>query len=111
MTEFLKKKCVPCEGKIPAMSIIEEDINIKKLNEWTLHRDGIHKISKMYEFEDFNEAIQFVNKVAILVEEEGHHPDIYIYYNKVKFELYTHAVNGLFLNDFIVAAKIDELLK
>jgi 4a-hydroxytetrahydrobiopterin dehydratase len=93
------------------MSIIDEDKNMKKIKDWILDREGTHKINKQFEFKDFKETMVFVNKVADIAEAEGHHPDIYIYYNKVKLELYTHAVKGLFLNDFIVAAKIDALEK
>lgn len=55
--------------------------------------------------------MRFVNKVADTAEDEGHHPDINIYYNKVILELYTHAINGLHLNDFVMAAKINEIYK
>ena len=68
------------------------------------------KISKAFYFEDFIGAINFVNKVADLAETEGHHPDISIVYNKVKLDLSTHAIKGLSENDFILAAKINEIL-
>lgn len=55
--------------------------------------------------------MRFVNKVADTAEDEGHHPDINIYYNKVILELHTHAINGLHLNDFVMAAKINEIYK
>lgn len=66
------------------------------------------KIRREFTFQDFNEAIAFVNDVADLAESEGHHPDIYLHnWNKVRIELSTHAINGLSENDFILAAKID----
>jgi len=68
------------------------------------------KINKTFKFADFKEAMNFVNKVADLAEAEGHHPDINISYNKVDITLWTHAIGGLSTNDFIVAAKSDELL-
>ena len=67
------------------------------------------KLRREFKFTDFEEAIIFVNKVAKLAESEGHHPDINIFYNLVVIELWTHAVGGLSENDFILAAKIEEL--
>ncbi|SRR5258706_16454842 len=101
-------KCVPCEGGI-------DPFNAKKIKQfmgylglkWDLI-DG-KKISHEFKFKDFKEAMQFVNKVAAIANEEGHHPDICIFYNKVGIELWTHAINGLHENDFIVATKIELL--
>ncbi len=70
---------------------------------------GAKKISKEFIWNNFVEAIQFVNKVADIAEAEGHHPDIHIHYNKVTIELWTHAIGGLSENDFILAAKIEAL--
>ena len=73
--------------------------------------DDNEKLEKQFEFADFKEAMAFVNKVADIAEQEGHHPDIEIFgYNKVKIELSTHAVGGLSENDFILAAKIEKLI-
>lgn len=71
--------------------------------------DKINKISKEFKFKDFIGAINFVDNVAGIAEEEGHHPDIYIFYNKVLIELSTHSIGGLSENDFILAAKIDNI--
>jgi len=110
-TDLTKKHCVPCEGGIPPMSDEEEDRYIKEVPSWTLVREGTHKIKKQFKFKNFKEAMGFINRVADLAESEGHHPNIYIFYNRVQLELYTHAIGGLFENDFIMAAKIDELEK
>ena len=109
MNDLLNKNCVPCEGGIPAFDIIKEDNYIKKVKGWSLLRDGIHRIRKEFYFDNFVQAIEFVNNVASIAEEEGHHPDIYIYYDEVVLELHTHAIKGLHENDFIMAAKINEL--
>ena len=109
--ELTKKHCIPCEGGTPPMPDADEDKYIQEVPSWTLDREGTHKMSKQFKFKNFREAMGFVNKVAEIAEEEGHHPDIYIFYNKVKLELFTHAVGGLSENDFIMAAKIDELNK
>ena len=76
---------------------------------WTKTQGEIDKIEKSFKFKDFNEAMMFVNKVAEIAEEQGHHPDILIQWNKVTLTLWTHAIKGLHENDFILAAKIDEL--
>lgn len=111
MSELLQKKCVPCEGGLPPMSLIEENKYLNDVPGWEINRDGIHRLVKEFKFKNFKKAIKFVNKVAEIAENEAHHPDIFIYYNEVKFEIHTHAINGLFLNDFIVAAKIDQIEK
>lgn len=76
---------------------------------WQLVEDKVMKINREFRFRNFKESMTFVNRVAILAEEEGHHPDIYIFYNKVRLELFTHAAGGLSENDFIMAAKINQI--
>lgn len=68
------------------------------------------KIKREFVFKDFKESVNFVIKVAAIAEEEGHHPFIYIFYNKVTLELRTHAIDGLSENDFILAAKLDKII-
>ena len=97
------KKCVPCEGGVEPFSNKEEDKYMDQLSHWSLDRDGIHKIQREFEFDDFNHAMRFVNKMADLAENEGHHPNFTVKYNKVNTELYTHAIGGLSENDFIMA--------
>ena len=76
---------------------------------WTKSEGEIDKIEKLFKFKDFKEAMKFVNSVAEISEEQDHHPDIFIQWNKVTLTLWTHAISGLFENDFILAAKIDEI--
>jgi 4a-hydroxytetrahydrobiopterin dehydratase len=66
-------------------------------------------LEREFKFDDFRQALDFVNEVGELAEEQGHHPDIYLSYGKVKIQLWTHKINGLHENDFIMAAKIDAL--
>lgn len=101
--ELHQKKCVPCEAGGAPMPSKEVRESLAKVPGWLL--DG-KKIRREYVFKDFVEAMEFVNEVAALAEEEGHHPDIQIHWNKVLIELWTHSVGGLSENDFIVAAKI-----
>ncbi len=106
---LLSKKCVPCEGGVPPMSLGEATKNLAEIKDWRLI-DG-KKIEKEFKFKDFKEAMSFVNKVADLAESEGHHPDIIVHgWNKVRLELSTHAIGGLSENDFIMAAKADAIL-
>lgn len=101
-----EKKCVPCEGGVPPFDPSETEKYLKKVDNWNLEGNKIHKI---YHFADFTKTMDFVNKVAKLAESEGHHPDMHVSYGSCKVILWTHAINGLSENDFILAAKIDRL--
>ncbi len=109
--DLAQKKCVPCEGGTPPMQP-EEALKLQQqVKDWRLLTlNSVHTIEKRFKFNDFAEAMRFVNKVAALAEEEGHHPDIRINWNKVALQLTTHAIHGLSENDFIMAAKIDRLV-
>lgn len=107
--DLVQKKCIPCQAGTPPLSDQEENEMLKQISGWLLLRDGTHKLRRQFKFKTFKEAIPFVNKVAQIAESEGHHPDIYIFYNKVQLDLFTHAAGGLSENDFIVAAKINQL--
>ncbi len=107
--ELTDKKCVPCEGGIPAMSREEADELVKAVVGWKLSDDG-KRIRRKWTAKNFMAGIHFFEKVAALAEEEGHHPDLHLEgYRNVAIELSTHAVGGLTVNDFILAAKINEL--
>lgn len=103
------KKCVACEGGIPPLETEKVKEYMAELGGGWKTENG-KKIKKDFKFKDFKEAIIFVNKIAEIAENEGHHPDIHIFYNQVIIELWTHAVGGLSENDFIMAAKIDKLI-
>lgn len=105
MTELTQKKCLPCEGYGSSMTEDETLEYIKKVSGWSIVNN---RIEKNFKFKDFVTAMKFVNSVASLAEQEGHHPDMHLHsWNKVKIITYTHVVNGLTENDFILAAKID----
>ena len=102
------KKCVPCEGGIPPLLSEEIEEYLGQISEWSVVDNK--KITKELVFENFAFAMAFVNGVAEIAETENHHPDILIHdYKNVTITLSTHAIGGLSENDFIVAAKIDEL--
>ena len=107
--DLTRKHCVPCEDGMPPVSVEKEDELIEQTPHWLLLRDGTHRLRRQFRFKTFKESIDFVNKVAQIAENEGHHPDIYISYNKVQLDLFTHAVSGLSENDFIMAAKINKV--
>ena len=109
--ELESLKCVPCRGGIPPLAVNRIEELAKLVPGWKYKKNGIDKIKKRFKFKDFSEAMWFVNKVADLAEQEDHHPDIHISWNRVTFILWTHVIKGLHENDFILAAKIDRLLE
>ena len=110
--ELVKETCKPCEGGIPPMEEGLAKEHLAKLDSrWEILNDN-KSITSKFEFKDFSAAISFVNTVAAIAEEQGHHPDINIFsYKNVSIILTTHAISGLSYNDFIVAAKIDAIKK
>ena len=116
MEDLTQKRCVPCEGGVPSLKREEIDKYLAQLKGgWLVspkpNGEGgeVLTITKEFKFKDFKEAMNFVNKVADIANKDDHHPDITIHYSKVEILLWTHAIGGLSENDFIVAAKIDEL--
>ena len=106
MNDLSKKHCVPCETGEGKLEIDKIKEYLKAVPEWMLIGDTI---VREFTFKDFSKALKFINKVGELAEKEGHHPDIYNSWNKVKLTLSTHAANGLTENDFILAAKINNI--
>ncbi len=100
--------CVPCEGGTLPIDKISAEVLIKNISGWMLSDDA-KTISKEFKFPDFKTALEFTNKVGAIAESEGHHPDISLGWGNVKISLSTHAIDGLSGNDFILAAKIDEI--
>ena len=106
--DYASKRCVQCEGGIPAFTPAQVEEAVRSVSGWDV-RDGHGKIHKHHRFKGFKEAMRFVNAMADLAEAEGHHPDFTVSYATVDVTLWTHAVGGLSENDFILAAKLDEL--
>ena len=103
-----KQQCKPCTAGTPPLSQNQIDVLMKQLEGWEQH-DQV--ISKTVTFNNFHQAMSFVNAVAWVSNQEDHHPELAVSYNKCKVEYTTHSVNGLSENDFICAAKVDALLK
>jgi 4a-hydroxytetrahydrobiopterin dehydratase len=106
--ELKEMQCAPCEeGTQPFGDAEIEKYRKMMRTKWEVVDKK--KIQKEFQFEDFKRAMAFVQNLALVAEKEDHHPDVCISYNKVNVELSTHSIGGLSLNDFILAAKIDEL--
>lgn len=103
-----KHKCAPCKGQdhvLNTSNIIELQKQLS--TDWKIIEN--HHLEKSYLFKNFQEALAFTNKIGALAEQEGHHPDIFLSYGKVTLQLWTHKIKGLSENDFILAAKIDDM--
>ncbi|MBS0586088.1 MAG: 4a-hydroxytetrahydrobiopterin dehydratase [Verrucomicrobia bacterium] len=107
--DLSKKSCTPCKKGVPplkgaALKELQKEIDPN----WQLIDEAY--LERSYSFKDFKEALAFTNRVGEVAEAEGHHPDIFLAYGKVKIKLWTHKINGLSENDFILARKCDALL-
>ena len=100
-----EKTCVPCRGGVPPLSRNEIAPLVAQVDSWYVVDS--HHIGKEFEFPDFLTALQFVNRVGNIAEEQGHHPDISLGWGKVVLTIWTHKIDGLTESDFILAAKID----
>ncbi|MEO1496336.1 MAG: 4a-hydroxytetrahydrobiopterin dehydratase [Planctomycetota bacterium] len=107
--ELTAKKCLPCEGGVDPCPLPEAREQLTHLPGWRLTHDG-QRIRKDWVVKNFLAGMEFFHKCAELAEADGHHPDLHIEgYRNVSVELWTHAIGGLSENDFILAAKIDQL--
>ena len=111
MNDLLSKKCIPCEGGVLPFDISEIHKYQKKVDGWDIAKDIKEKffLNKRFNFNNFKESQEFVNKVGEISEDEGHHPDISFGWGYAEIKITTHAIEGLSENDFILAAKIDQL--
>jgi 4a-hydroxytetrahydrobiopterin dehydratase len=109
MAVLAEKECIPCKGGMPALRGNEiKDLARQLEGGWQIVNE--HHLEKEYNLKDFREALNFTNRVGELAETQGHHPDIYLAWGKVKLTLWTHKVNGLTESDFVLAAKADRLV-
>ena len=107
-TPLAAKTCTPCRGGIPPMTKEGIEAHRRQMPEWSV-RDNPDRIERTFKFKDFAEAFAFVTKAADLAEEEGHPPDITFGWGYATVSLYTHKIKGLHENDFIMAAKLDQI--
>lgn len=106
--KLTQKTCVPCKGGIPPLTRQEAEKMLREAPGWEL-KDGAAKIESQFKFKDFISTLEFVNKVGALAESEGHHPDITFGWGYCNIVFFTHKINGLHENDFIMAAKVNNL--
>lgn len=106
MSELANKECIPCKGGVPPLTREEIEPLMKELgSEWRAVDD--HHLEKEYSFDDFRQALDFTLRVGELAERQGHHPDVYLAWGKVRLTIWTHKINGLTESDFVLAAKCD----
>ena len=109
MSDLAKKTCIPCKGGVPPLKGTKLDDLLERLkNDWEIINE--HHLEKEYSFKNFKEALNFTIKVGELAENQGHHPDIFLAWGKVKLTIWTHKIDGLTESDFIFAAKADKEL-
>lgn len=103
------KRCKPCEGKVAPLQAAEAQELLQQTPAWQMREDS-KQISRTFKFKNYYETMAFVNAVAWIAHQEDHHPDLEVGYNRCHIQFSTHAINGLSENDFICAAKVDNLL-
>ena len=112
MEDLANKKCVPCEGGIPAFDLKEIHKYLKRVDGWDVlqNKENNYYIEKKFKFINYVESEKFVIKTGKIAETEGHHPDITFGWGYAIIKISTHAINGLAESDFVLAAKIDKIL-
>jgi 4a-hydroxytetrahydrobiopterin dehydratase len=105
-SDLASKTCVPCRGGVPPLSMDVASRLMEQLDGWQFEQGHL---AKSYHFPDFGTALEFVNKIGAISEQQGHHPDVYMTWGKVSLEVWTHKIDGLTESDFILAAKFDEV--
>ena len=103
-----ESKCEPCSGNTPKLNFEDISKYLADLKEWSVNEEQ-EMIFKKFKFNNFKQSINFINKISLIAEEEGHHPDISFGYGYCIVFIHTHAIKGLSINDFILASKIDKI--
>jgi len=110
MNELAKRDCIPCKGGVPPLTgQALRELQTKLGPDWEVVNE--HHLEREYKFKNFQEALQFTNRVGELAEQQNHHPDIHLAWGKVEITLWTHKINGLTESDFVMAAKIEDLAR
>ncbi len=112
MSELSEMKCTACRGDEPTLTDPEIAELLPKIPDWqVVQREGIKRLERVFKFRNFAQALAFTNRVGERAEEEGHHPALLTEWGKVTVSWWTHKIGGLHQNDFIMAARTDELSK
>jgi 4a-hydroxytetrahydrobiopterin dehydratase len=105
MVELAQRTCVPCRGGVPSLTP-EQIVPLQaQIEGWKVVDN--HHLEKRYDFDDFAQALELVNRIGAIAEEQGHHPDLYLAWGRVEVKVWTHKIDGLTESDFILAAKCD----
>jgi len=108
--DLQQMKCVACRGGEPTLTDKEIEELLPQVPEWQIKEvDGVKRLERVFKLKNFIEAVAFTNKIALIAEKEDHHPLIITEYGRVSVDWWTHKIKGLHQNDFIMAAKTDEL--
>ncbi len=111
MTDLYRMKCVACRAGEPRLSDDEIQMLHPQIPDWVVKAvDGVNRLERVFKFKNFAQALEFTNKVGAIADEEDHHPRIITEYGKVTVDWWTHKIGGLHKNDFIMAAKTDQLI-
>ncbi len=107
MSDLASKTCVPCRGGVPPLKGPDLAALAKQVPQWQVVNE--HHLTRNFTFPDFRQALDFVNRVGAIAEEQGHHPNIMLTWGRAEITIWTHKIDGLTESDFILAAKIDQL--
>jgi 4a-hydroxytetrahydrobiopterin dehydratase len=107
MSDLAAKTCVPCRGGVPPLKGEPLATLQRQLPQWQVVKE--HHLTREFKFPDFRQALEFVNRVGAIAEEQGHHPNILLTWGRAEITIWTHKIDGLTESDFILAAKIDQL--
>lgn len=105
MTSLADRACVPCRGSVPPLTSEQIAPLLAELDTWTVAQE--HHLEKTYRLANFARALQLVNRIGAIAEEQNHHPDLYLAWGRVGVKVWTHKINGLTESDFVFAAKCD----
>ena len=110
MNKLASGKCVACRAGEPTLTDVQIQEFLPQLHEWKVNEaEGMKRLEKVFAFKNFAQALEFTNKIGAVAEEEDHHPLIVTEWGKVTINWWTHKIGGLHKNDFIMAAKSDEI--
>ena len=109
MAGLAQRTCIPCRGGVPPLGPEQVAPLLEQLEGWKVVDN--HHLEKVYDLEDFAQALDLVNRIGAIAEDQGHHPDIYLAWGKVRVSIWTHKIDGLTESDFFFAAKTDLLVK